>query len=493
MIERVMGRQLAAAILVLFATAGVHATDSDGDGTIDVQDNCINVANPAQIDSDNDNFGNACDADLNNDGVVNAGDLGILRARFFSTDPNADFNGDGVVNAIDLGVMSDGFFQPPGPSGVAIANTPLALTQVYSGAGLSSPLAMHQIEGEPGRWYVLERGGRLSSFEAVDNVATRKTVMNVPGVDTFFEGGALGFDFDPEFATNGYLYVSYTAEGPNFQTPLISRVSRFDTSIDPSDGLLIADPFSEVIMLSVNQPYGNHNGGNLLFGPDDLLYFGLGDGGSGGDPANNGQRTETLLGAMLRIDIHVSSEDFDSGVRYYIPDGNPFSSSTGCASGNGCPEIFAYGLRNPWRFSFDRLTRELWVGDVGQSAREEIDLLVAGGNYGWRCREGDLPYSSSMGCPPLNELIAPVHDYSHTSGTNSITGGYVYRGSQIPGFQGMYVFSDYGRGEIWGIYNGDYAGELLSTSLNPVSFAEALDGEIYLMSNSQIYRLELAP
>jgi glucose/arabinose dehydrogenase len=312
-------------------------------------------------------------------------------------------------------------------------------------------------------------------------------------VDAFFEGGALGFDFDPQFDSNGYLYVSYTAEGPNFATPLISRLSRFDTSIDPADGLIVADPLSEQILLSVDQPYANHNGGNLLFGPDGLLYYGLGDGGSGGDPENNGQRIDTLLGALLRIDVGVTAEDFASGVRYYVPDGNPFSHSVACDPVEGCPEIYAYGLRNPWRYSFDRLTGELWLGDVGQSAREEIDLVVPGGNYGWRCREGDLPYSSSMGCPPLDEMEAPVYDYSHVSGVNSVTGGYVYRGSQIPGFQGMYVFSDYGRGEIWGIYNGDYAGELLNTALNPVSFAESLDGEIYLMSNAEVYRLELAP
>ncbi len=484
-------RRLVAAVALLWAAQGALALDTDGDGTVDAQDNCINDANPAQTDSNGDNFGNACDADLNDDGVVNVVDLGILRLRFFTDDADADFNLDGVVNVVDLGIMRSRFFEPPGPSGVAIANTPLQLTRVYSGLGFSSPLAMRMIPGDDSRWYVLERGGRLRSFEAVDSVGTLKQLMITPGVDTNFEGGALGLDFHPDFANNGYIYISFTTEGPNFTIPLTSRISRFETSIDPVDGLLIADPLSEEVILAVDQPFANHNGGNLLFGPDGYLYLGLGDGGSGGDPSNHGQRTETLLGAMLRIDVDVTAEDFENGVRYYIPEGNPFSANADCAAG-ACPEIFAYGLRNPWRFSFDRETGDLWAGDVGQSAREEVDIVRVGGNYGWRCREGFIAFSTSAGCPPLDEMIDPVHDYNHGLGF-SITGGYVYRGDDIPGFQGMYVYTDYGSARYWGIYRGDFAGELFDTTGSPVSFAEHLDGELYVLSSSQIFRLELAP
>ncbi|MFK8017969.1 MAG: PQQ-dependent sugar dehydrogenase [Gammaproteobacteria bacterium] len=482
-------RAFAAASLFVFAGVAAHATDTDLDGLVDIQDNCIGVANADQIDSDDDNFGNACDADLNNDGIVNVQDLGLLRSRFFTSDADADFNGDGTVNVVDLGIMRNGFFAAPGPSGVAIANTPLRLRQVYDGIALSTALSLRQAPNDPSRWYALQRAGQLISFSTDEDTTARKVVMNTPAVDTSFEGGALGLDFHPDFANNGYIFISYTTEGPSFATPLVSRISRFDTSVDPSDGLLIADPSSEEVILAVDQPFSNHNGGNLLFGPDGLLYWGLGDGGSGGDPQNHGQRTETMLGAMVRIDIDVSAADFANGVRYYIPSGNPFSASPACGQGDGCPEIFAFGLRNPWRWRFDRETGELWAGDVGQSSREEVDIVTEGGNYGWRCREGNLPFSTG-GCPPLSEFTPPVYDYGRNDGF-SITGGYVYRGFGIPGMQGMYFFSDLSSA-VWGIFNGDYAGELLVASGSVLSFAEDLEGELYVLTGGDIFKLELA-
>ncbi len=485
------GLHAALATVCALTTTSVMAADADGDGLNDIDDNCIGIANADQRDSDGDLFGNACDADLDNDGVVNFVDLGILRTRFFTADADADFDGDGAVNFIDLGIMRQLFFEAPGPSGVAIANTPLQLTRIYAGINMSSPLSMRQTAADPNRWYFLERAGRLVSAETDDATTSLKTVMTVPGVDTNFEGGALGFDFHPDFATNGHIYVSYTAEGPTFSTPLISRIARFDTSVDPDDGQIVADPGSQVIILEVDQPFANHNGGNLLFGPDGMLYLGLGDGGSGGDPQNHGQRTETLLGSMVRIDVDVTQADFDNGVRYYIPPGNPFSDSPACGQGDGCPEIFAFGLRNPWRFSFDRETGQLWAGDVGQSAREEVSIVTEGGNFGWRCREGMIPFNTSN-CGPASDYIEPIVDYSHSFGF-SITGGYVYRGSQIPGLQGMYLYSDFGSGRFWGVYNGDDAGELFDTTFNVVSFGEGLDGEIYVLASSRVYRLELQP
>ena len=477
------------------ADAAQRMLDTDGDGLADAQDNCVLAANPDQRDTDGDFYGNLCDPDLNGDGIVNTLDLGILRERFFGSDEDADFNGDGSVNVADLAVMKALFFMTPGPSGVAAGNTALTLTRVFSGLSLSRPIAMHQLPGDPDNWYVLERGGRIVGFEDRDDVTASWTVLNGYGpIDDFFEGGALGFAFHPNFASNGYLYVSYTADGVTPGASLESRIARFETSLD-GEGQLVADAASELILIRVDQPYGNHNGGNLLFGPDGYLYWGLGDGGSSGDPLDSGQSTDTLLGSMLRLDVDVSAQDVANGIFYRVPGDNPFAGGAGCAV-DGCPEIFAFGLRNPWRFSFDRDTGALWVGDVGQNAREEIDIVVNGGNYGWRCREGSQAYSSGPSCPPLAEMEAPIHDYGHGVGY-SVTGGYVYRGSSIPGFNGMYVFADYGSGTVWGIYNQTFSGTLLDTNIPIVSFAEDLAGELYVLSFSfsgwAIYRLESAP
>ena len=217
-------------------------------------------------------------------------------------------------------------------------------------------------------------------------------------------------------ATNGEVYLSYTSGGP-----LTSRISRFTSA----DGGQTLDPGSEEILLTLSQPFGNHNGGNILFVPDGYLYIGFGDGGSAGDPGDRAQNTSNLFGAILRIDV-------DDGVPYGIPADNPFGMNALCSGGQGaepCPEIYAWGFRNPWRWSFDSETGELWVGDVGQGQWEEVDKVTPGGNYGWRCREGAHDFNTSGVCPA--GLIDPVIEYSHSVGF-SITGGYVYRGSAIP-------------------------------------------------------------
>jgi hypothetical protein len=214
------------------------------------------------------------------------------------------------------------------------------------------------------------------------------------------------------------------------------------------------------VLLTVDQPFSNHNGGNLVFGPDGLLYAGLGDGGSSGDPQDNAQNTRTLLGKMLRIDV-------SAGTGYTIPASNPFAANSRCTTGNGsdpCPEIFAFGFRNPWRFSFDRATGELWVGDVGQGAWEEVDRVVAGGNYGWRFREGAHCFEPASGCPTAHDgqpLIDPVAEYDHATG-ESITGGYVYRGTANPALVGRYVFADFISGRL-------FAHDPGSSSLTPVT------------------------
>lgn len=255
------------------------------------------------------------------------------------------------------------------------------------------------------------------------------------------------------------MFLSYTRDG----SPLVSVISEF--AVGP--GGTSFDPDSERIILTLDQPYGNHNGGKIVFGPDGYLYIGFGDGCAGGDPQGNGQSTRTLLGALLRIDV-------DSGAPYAIPADNPF------ATGGGAPEIYAWGLRNPWRFSFDSATGALWLADVGQDRWEEIDIVERGGNYGWNLREGAHRYARGTAPRPL---VDPVFDYGHDQGC-SITGGYVYRGRAIPALGGIYVFGAVFSGRVWGLFaevNGYVAPRLLDADINISSFGEGLDGELYVV------------
>jgi glucose/arabinose dehydrogenase len=270
------------------------------------------------------------------------------------------------------------------------------------------------------------------------------------------EMGLLGFAFHPDYEQNGYFYVNYT--GPDGDT----RISRFH-----ADGNA-ADTNSESILLTIPQPYENHNGGAVAFGQDGYLYLGLGDGGLAGDPQKNGQNTETLLGKILRIDV-------DSADPYVVPSDNPF--------GN---EVWAYGLRNPWRISFDRANGDLWIGDVGQGEWEEIDYFpagsVSGANYGWSIMEGNHSYDGD----PQPGLLLPVAEYSHSSGDGcSVTGGYVYRGS-MPEWNGIYIYGDYCSGKVWGLFqsNGTWQNQLLfEMGVTITSFGEDEPGELYLASD----------
>ena len=286
--------------------------------------------------------------------------------------------------------------------------------------------------------------------------------------------------FHPDFARNGQVFLSYTGYGG--ATNLRSRIARYTSP----DGGRTLDPASEVILLTVDQPYNNHNGGNIVFGPDGDLYIGFGDGGSGGDPQGNGQNKNALLGKMLRIDVNTTQ----GAQRYGIPADNPF------ARGGGRPEIYALGLRNPWRWSFDRATGELWAGDVGQTKLEEIDRIERGGNYGWNMKEGTQCYRPATGCSSAG-LIDPVVEYGRTEGT-SVTGGYVYRGSAIPSLVGAYIYGDYVSGRIWRITYDPVTGRpspqlLLDTSYNISSFGEGNDGELYVVSyGGRLYRFTQA-
>ncbi len=336
---------------------------------------------------------------------------------------------------------------------------------------LNRPVAMLMAPGDDSNWYLVQQPGRVVRF---DNSSQASRVTAFVDISERVAGGGVGGDergllgmaFHPGYSRNGYLYLSYT--GRHKQKGLVSRISRFHLK----SGAGVVDPASERILLSVAQPYSNHNGGQIAFGPEGYLYFGLGDGGAGGDPHGHGQNTRTLLGAMLRIDVG----DGGSG-QYTIPADNPF------AAGDGRGEIFAWGLRNPWRWSFDRKSGDLWVGDVGQNRYEEINQLVKGGNYGWNRMEGDHCFEPASDCR-TKDLKMPLEAYGRNEGI-AVTGGYVYRGRRITALWGKYLYADYGSGRIWQLSASDEAGyvnsELFKTDLNISSFAEAHDGELFVL------------
>ena len=280
------------------------------------------------------------------------------------------------------------------------------------------------------------------------------------------EEGLLGLVFDPDYRENGYFYVYYSAADPTR-----SVLSRFSLDQEDTD---VTDPESEVIIMEVEQPYSNHNAGQLAFGPDGYLYIALGDGGSAGDPLGNGQNLGTLLGSILRIDVSGLSAPGD----YEIPADNPFVGTEGARE-----EIWAFGLRNPWRFSFDSETGLLWAGDVGQNSWEEIDIITKGANYGWNVMEGSHCYSSSTGCNQSG-LTLPIVEYDHPQGC-SVTGGYVYRGDQITSLQGYYIYGDYCSGNIWALaYDDSVVTEnilLVDSGLSITSFGEDLAGNLYIL------------
>jgi uncharacterized repeat protein (TIGR03806 family) len=344
--------------------------------------------------------------------------------------------------------------------------TSIRLSTPYPSLPPLDPLvALVQAPGDNSGWYAVQQTGQVIRFDNDPAVSAVQTFIDISDrVDFGGEKGLLGMAFHPGYGSNGFVYLSYTASPGG---SLESRISRF--SLDSLTQTL--DPDSEQILLTVAQPFSNHNGGQIAFGPDALLYIGLGDGGSGGDPLGHGQNPQTLLGSMLRIDVGDGLGD------YTIPADNPF------ASGGGAPEVYAYGLRNPWRWSFDRQTGDLWLGDVGQNNYEEVDIITRGGNYGWNLMEGYHCYPATANCDSTG-LVLPLAEYDHTQGI-SVTGGYVYRGAEMPLLQGRYLYSDYGSGRIWGLEadgSGGYSvEELLDTDLNIVSFAQDQAGELYVL------------
>ena len=351
----------------------------------------------------------------------------------------------------------------------------IRLAEAVGGMTFDQPVALVFPQDSAETGYVVEQSGRILLVSFAIGSWSVTDVLNIEGRvnDRGREEGLLGLALDPGFPANGYVYANYTASDPRRTV-----VSRFGMS---ADDLGAIDPESESVILEVAQPYSNHNGGSLQFGHDGLLYIGLGDGGSAGDPKRNGQDPGTLLGSIVRIDV----SSIESTGMYSVPADNPLVEVEGAR-----PEIWAYGLRNPWRFSFDRSTGELWAADVGQNAREEVNLIEPGLNYGWNTMEGSECYGVRSNSCDQEGLELPITEYGHNDGC-SVTGGYVYRGGQIPELYGKYVFGDFCSGKIWSFDpEMDQLIELFDTSLSISSFAEDSEGEIYVLSlDGGVYKL----
>jgi glucose/arabinose dehydrogenase len=340
-------------------------------------------------------------------------------------------------------------------------------------SGLAAPVAVANAGDGSNRLFVVEQAGRVRLI--VGGVLQATPFLDISTkVSCCGERGLLGLAFPPGYAAVGHFYVFYTDPAGAI------TLARYAVGASPD----LADPNSGQVLLSVAHARTNHNGGQLAFGPGDgYLYAGLGDGGGSGDPDGNGQNTNTLLGKILRLDV-------ESGATpYAIPAGNPF------ASGGGRPEIWAYGLRNPWRFSFDRQTGDLYIADVGQGGWEEVDHQPAGAaggaNYGWNIMEGAHCYNAAT-CDP-NGLTLPVAEYDHSLGC-AVIGGYLYRGSAQPALAGLYFYADECQGRVWGLQQGGGGWEsrqLLRAAINPSTFGEDEAGEIYLAdySGGTLYRV----
>ncbi len=378
-----------------------------------------------------------------------------------------------------------GMSPTPGPSPTAAAcaaGTPVtgipALTARLVVSGLRSPLDLQSVPSDAERLYVVEQAGRI-------RIVRNGQLLAAPFLDIASrissggERGLLGLAFHPQFATNRRFFVNYTNSAGH------SYISEFRAGSADA-----ADPGSERLLVEVAQPFANHNGGGLAFDNSGRLLIALGDGGSGGDPQNNGQRLDTLLGKIARIDV-------DSGSPYAIPADNPFLATPGARG-----EIWAFGLRNPFKIAFDRPTGDLYIGDVGQNRIEEIDIGLAarrgGENYGWRITEGTQCFNPSSGCDRTG-ITPPVYEYTHSEGC-SVTGGVVYRGCRMPALAGSYFFADFCSGLVRSFrFAGGSAGELrdwssgLSGVSAPTSFGVDAAGEVYVVDyDGEVYRLEPA-
>ncbi|MFN2241562.1 MAG: PQQ-dependent sugar dehydrogenase [Anaerolineae bacterium] len=377
----------------------------------------------------------------------------------------------------------------PSPSATATPETLTDLTTIrlelqLVADGLDTPVGIANAGDGSGRLFILEKVGRIRVWQDGELLAAPLLDITDRVGSAENEQGLLGLAFHPGYARNGLFYVNYTDRQGDTVISRFSMPSGWDTASPP-----VAEPGSEMTLLTLDQPAANHNGGHLAFGPDGYLYIGTGDGGGAGDRYGNGQNGATLLGAMLRLDV-------DSGAPYAVPPDNPFVGNASVRD-----EIWALGMRNPWRYAFDRLTGDLYIADVGQNVYEEVDLQPAsqggGQNYGWPIMEASHCFPADSQCDQTG-LTLPLIEYDHTQGC-SVTGGYVYRGEDFPGFQGVYVFGDYCSGRIWGV-RGQAAGDpqviqLARADVQLSSFGEDERGELYLldMGNGRLFKLVVQP
>jgi hypothetical protein len=401
-----------------------------------------------------------------------------------------------------------------GPARGAIG---INLQQLPGATGLSSPVAIVDADDGSGRLFIVQQGGTIRIWQNSALLATPFLTIPAAEISTGGELGLLGLAFHPDFEDNGYFFVNYTepepvdppscpTSSPSGQCDWNTVIARFRVQSKVVEGgnPNLAEFSTEVRLFSFNQPYGNHNGGDLQFGSDGYLYIASGDGGDGNDPQAYGQNNSTLLGKILRIDVDATPPAGhglcgDEAEAYAAAPGNPFLG----AEVPGCDEIWHTGLRNPFRMSFDRLNGDLFIGDVGQGAREEIDHHPFGSgpvNWGWRCYEGTLSKILS-GCGPIGNYAFPIHDYGHVDDANgtgrcSVTGGYRYRGSVYPNLYGVYLFADYCTGEIWSLTEGvpgawTHAGPHYNGSFRISSFGEDEAGELYVVAynTGTIYRV----
>jgi len=478
--------------------------------SVSVNENATSVITVVATDAD----GNTLNYTVNGGAdqarfAINAssGALSFIVAPDFEVPTDSDTNnvyevqvnvGDGgnavnhmmTVTVNDLNEQTSGLPSRPANPTCEIADAPvlaapIKLTQVFTnlGSAFSNPVVLLQSPVNTDRWYVLEQhSGLVKTFLSGDSATVTALNLKSKLHTNFGESGLLGMAFHPDFANNKFVFIYYSAPGGSNHESVISR---FTANNDSNFDLA-----SEVEILRIDQPYGNHNGGNISFGADGFLYIGMGDGGDADDPDDNAQNISSLLGKMLRIDV----DNPASGNEYSSPADNPY------VGGNGLDEIYATGLRNPWRWSFDRLNGNLILGDVGQSAREEIDFITNGGNYGWPCFEGSLAGSNNTTtCTQQGDYDAPVYEYDRDVG-QSVTGGFIYRGSAMPDLYGSYIYSDYFPGAIWGLSDpGEpsqanttlLSGGLLSSTYIS-TFAEDAEGELYITSylSGLVYRLD---
>lgn len=375
------------------------------------------------------------------------------------------------------------------PTGLVTTPLPLQVVEAYPNLRIERPIVLTGAGDGSGRLFIASQYGQIYVIDQKDvDVEEPKLFADLSGrvmyKDRENEEGFLGLTFHPKFKENGHFFVFYTTS----DRPHVSVVSRFTAT---GDGKVKADPSSEVELLSIQEPFWNHNGGTIVFGPDGYLYIALGDGGKGNDPLMSGQDLSKLHGSILRVDVDKTS----GGRNYAIPEDNPFASKP-----NAWPEIYAYGVRNIWRMAFDPKTGDLWAADVGQNEWEEVNLIVKGGNYGWSMREGAHKFTlgGGKGADYNPEMIDPLVEYPHTEDWGkSITGGAVYRGKSVPMLDGYYLYGDYVSGRLWALkYDRENKKVVENRSIAwnqlPIfTFGQTDDGEVLfstMMAGGRIYR-----